>query len=98
MISKLPFTDTQDDEADVDVSFDSSDDIYKVFCRKGLHFVHLNIRSLPPSIDEIRTIATQTKSAVITLTETWLDDSVNDSELRISNYCLVRADRNHQGG
>ena len=93
----LPFTDTQDDEADVDVSLDSSDDIYKVVCRKGLHFVHLNIRSLPPSIAEIRTIATQTKSAVITLTETWLDDSVNDSELRINNYCLVRADRNRQG-
>ena len=70
LISKLPFTDTQDDEPDVDVSIDSSDDIYKVFCRKGLHFVHLNIRSLPPSIDEIRTIATQTKAAVIALTET----------------------------
>ena len=26
LISKLPFTDTQDDEADVDVSLDSSDD------------------------------------------------------------------------
>ena len=72
--------------------------MYKVFCRKGLHFVHLNIRSLPPSIDEIRTIATQTKAAVIALTETWLDDSVNDSELRINNYCLIRADRNRQGG
>ena len=98
LISKLPFTDTQDDEADVDVSLDSSNDIYKVFCRKGLHFVHLNIRSLPPSIDEIRTIATKTKAAVIALTETWLDDSVNDSELRINNYCLIRADRNRQGG
>ena len=98
LISKLPFTDTQDDEPDVDVSIDSSDDIYKVFCSKGLHFVHLNIRSLPPSIDEIRSIATQTKAAVIALTETWLDDSVNDSELIINNYCLIRADRNRQGG
>ena len=28
LISKLPFTDTQDDEPDVDVSIDSSDAIY----------------------------------------------------------------------
>ena len=87
-----------DTQADVDVSLDSSDDIYKVFCRKGLHFLHLNIRSLPPSIDEIRTIAIQTKPAVIALTETWLHDSVNYSELRINNYCLIRADRSRQRG
>ena len=35
---------------------------------------------------------------MIALTETWLDDSVNDSELIINNYCLIRADRNRQGG
>ena len=63
-----------------------------------MHFLHLNIRSLPPSIDEIRTIANQTKAAVIALTETWLDDSVNDSEITINNYCIIRADRNRQGG
>ena len=46
----------------------------------------------------IITIATQTKAAVIALTDTWLDDSVNDSELRMNNYCLIRSDRNRQGG
>ena len=35
---------------------------------------------------------------MIALTEMWLDDSVNDSKLRINNYCLIRADRNSQGG
>ena len=84
-----------DDDA---YSIDSCDDIYEVFCGKGLHFLHLNIRSLPPNIDEIRTIANRTKAAVIALTETWLDDSVNDSEISINNYCLIRADRNRQGG
>ena len=84
-----------DDDA---YSIDSCDDIYEVFCGKGLHFLHLNIRSLPPNIDEIRTIANRTKAAVIALTETWLDDSVNDSEISINNYCIIRADRNRQGG
>ena len=35
---------------------------------------------------------------MIALTETWLDDSVNDSELIINNYCLIRAYRNLQRG
>ena len=32
------------------------------------------------------------------IVETWLDDSVFDNELTISNYCLVRLDRNRHGG
>ena len=35
---------------------------------------------------------------MITLSETWLDDSVTDSEISINDYCLVRRDRNRNGG
>ena len=48
---------------------------------KGLHFLHLNIRSLIPKIEEVRIVARESNAAVIGLTETWLDSSVKDSEL-----------------
>ena len=36
--------------------FDNSSD-YKCFQKKGLHFVHLNIRSLLPKVDELQLLA-----------------------------------------
>ena len=35
---------------------------------------------------------------VVCIVETWLDNSVLDNELTISNYFLVRLDRNRHGG
>ena len=58
-------------------------DIYQCFDRKGMHFIHLNIRSLLPKMSEIRIIAQRTKAAVIAMSETWLDPSVQDSEVDI---------------
>ena len=43
-------------------------------------------------------IATKTRAAVISLSITRLDDSVLDSEISISDNCLVRRDRNRNGG
>ena len=72
--------------------------LFECFQRKGLHFIHINVRSLVHKISELRLIATKTRAAVISISETWLDDSVSDSEISISNYCLVRRDRNMNGG
>ena len=73
-------------------------DHYECFKRKGLHFLHLNVRSLVNKISEIRLLASKTRAAVISLSETWLDDSVLDNEISIGDYCLVRRDRNRNGG
>ncbi len=43
------------------------------FNTKGLHFVHLNIRSLLPKIDEIRCLLKNCKLGIFYLTETWID-------------------------
>ena len=51
-----------------------------------------------PKIDEVRFIATHTNAACICLSETWLDESVFDSEFSINNYSLRRKDRNRHGG
>ena len=71
---------------------------WSVFKKRGLHFVHLNINSLPSKIEELRQIAKDTNSAVIGLSETKLDKTIFDSEISIPNYSLIRKDRNRKGG
>ena len=46
---------------------------------RGLHFLHLNINSLLPQIDELRHIARLTNAAVMGISESKLDDSVPTS-------------------
>ena len=66
--------------------------------QKGLHFLHANVRSLIPKIPEIRLLLSRTKTAVFAATETWLDSSINDGEIHIPGYNVVRRDRNRNGG
>ena len=63
-----------------------------------MHFIHLNINSLLPKIDEIRYVAKLTNATVIGLSETKLDNTVLSSELEIEGYDLVRSDRSRRGG
>ena len=69
---------------------------------KGLHFIHLNVRSLLPKIDQIRhihMIVEDTKCSIIGVTESWLDSTVPDPEINpIPGYTVIRKDRNCQGG
>ena len=58
---------------------------------KGLNFIHLNMRSLLPKLDELQILAANTKVAVIGITESWL-------EINITDYSILRRDRNHEGG
>ena len=73
-------------------------DQWAVFKKRGLHFVHININSLLPKIDELRYIAKLSEAAVIGISESKLDDSVLSSEIQIENYDLIRSDRNRHGG
>ena len=65
---------------------------------RGLHFLHLNINSLLPKIDELRLIAKYSNAAVIGITESKLDGTISDSEVKNDGYELKRSDRNRQGG
>ena len=58
---------------------------WSVFNSRGLHFIHLNINSLLPKIDELRNIAKLSNAAVIGIGESKLDDSVLSSEIHIDN-------------
>lgn len=65
---------------------------------KGMHIIHLNIRSLLPKIDLLRAWLTYNKPHVITLSETWLNSNISDDEVAIDNYTLYREDRGSRGG
>ena len=79
-------------------NFSISDNKFEPFCKRGLHFLHININSLLSKIDELRDIVSRTKPAVLGITESKLDSSVNDQEVCISGYNLIRNDRNRNGG
>ena len=87
-----------DEQTNIDFGTSSSIDHWKVFNKRGLHLIHLNINSLLSKIDELRAIAKKSRAAVIGITESKLDESVTDEEINIDGYELIRSDRNRHGG
>lgn len=63
-----------------------------------MHFIHINSRWHTSKLEEIRILTLKIKAAVICVTETWLDDSVGDSEIEIKGYHAIRKERNRNGG
>ena len=43
-------------------------------------------------------IVQRTNAAVLAVTDTWLDESVTDSEIELNSYIVHRKDRNRKGG
>ena len=71
----------------------STEEMWEPFKNRRLQFLHLNINSLLPKVDEVESIANKSKAAVIGISESKLDDAISDKELDISGYNLVRCDR-----
>ena len=46
---------------------------WNIFQKRGIHFIHLNINSLLPKLDEIHYVAKLTNATVIGLSKTKLD-------------------------
>ena len=63
---------------------------WNVFKNRDLHFIHLNIHSLLPKIEELRYIAKSTNAAIIGICESKLGPSVLDPEISINNYKILR--------
>ena len=55
--------------------------------------VHLNIRSLPKKIDQLRVILEGSNIDIFTLSETWLHDKVDSHMLQINGYNIYKQDR-----
>ena len=69
------------------------DDLFECLKKKGLHFVHINARSLPPKLSEIMLLVEKYKIAVLTISESWLDQSHTDNSVSIDGYNVIRRDR-----
>ena len=63
-----------------------------------MNFVHININSLLPKIDEVRYIANITNASIIGISETKLDETNLASELEVDSYDLVSLDRSRRDG
>ena len=62
---------------------------WNVFDKNGLHFLHINVNSLLPKIQEIRFIVKKSKPIVIGITETKLDGTIFDTEIYMEGYSIV---------
>ena len=66
--------------------------------KESLKIVYTNAQSLLKKMDELRVVAETKKPDIITLTETWTNDGIDNSFLMIENYCMVeRKDRTDTG-
>ena len=52
-----------------------------------------NIRSILNKFNELQLLVSQYNPYIIGITETWLDSSIKDSEIRLDNYNIFRNDR-----
>ena len=75
-----------------------SQSFWNPFENRGLLFLHLNINSILPKLDELKTIAGNTEAAIIGITESRVDSSISISNAEIPGYCILRCDRNRNGG
>ena len=71
---------------------------FDVFKKRRTQFIHINVNSLLPKIDEVRYITNITIASIIGISETKLDETILSSKLEVDGYDLVRLDRLRRGG
>ena len=60
---------------------------------RGLKIAHLNIRSLVHKTDSLRLDGIDSKTVdIVTLSETWLDGNICDTEINLPEFVCVRQD------
>ena len=74
--------------------FSENNSAWKVFQNKGLHFGHVNINSILSKIEQLISLLTNSNISVLWITETQLDNTANNAEVKIDGYNLIRSDKN----
>ena len=97
----LPFSNVRfyNDESQVFSSSDNGNlnfEKWAVFKNKGLQFVHININSLLPKVDELRYLTKLSNASIVGIGETKLDDFILSSDIEIEGYDRLRPDRSHR--
>ena len=65
---------------------------------KGLHIASLNIQHLFPKLDEIRIILNMENSDIFGISETFLTENIQNSNLNINGFVFERKDQPHKLG
>ena len=63
---------------------------------KGIKCGHININGLANKIHEVRTLLEKTKFDILAITETHLSEDVDDTEISVIGYDILRQDRKNQ--
>ena len=66
--------------------------------RHPLSFFLSNVRSLLPQVDELDAILKLNHTSLAFITETWLNENIDDDAVQIPGYSLIRRDRNYRSG
>ena len=64
----------------------------------GIKIAYINVRSLLPKIEQIQHLLYEKEIHLLGVGETWLDDTILNSDIAIDGYTIVRVDRNRHGG
>ena len=62
---------------------------------RGIAFGAINVRSIYRKIDDINVLLHRSCLDYLGITESWLNNSVNDSEIILPGYSMTRLDRNN---
>ena len=66
--------------------------------KSKLKIACLNVRSLYNKVDQLHVLVDNHQFDIVCVNETWLDDSIDNAEISIPSYSIVRKDRNRNGG
>ena len=89
MVSKeLPFSDIPLETVELPEDFNDcpinklnmNQNIWAPFRKRGLHFLHININSILPKIEELRNISKLSNASIIGISESKLDKTVLEGE------------------
>lgn len=64
----------------------------------GINIGYINVRSVLPKIDQVQHLLNFRDLHVLGVGETWLDNNIDDKEIGIDGYSIIRSDRNRHGG
>ena len=59
---------------------------------------HLTIRGIRSSLEEIKIVLGNKTLDVFMLSEAWLNERIDDAELAVEGYILIRKDRRYGNG
>ena len=60
--------------------------------------MYYNARSIVNKLDELSAICSVENPDIVCIVESWLGPEIEDNEIAIASYSIVRLDRNRHGG